>query len=215
MGNAVYWMGFGGFYAYQGGQVAEVPCEVSDYVFGRIDRTFHTHVTAVQVSEFSEIWWFYTSNGASENDSYVAYNYAPGTWQTGVLSRTTGVDRGVFAYPLMAGADKTIYSHEKGQVPAGFSVYAETGPIALGTGDTTFTARRVHSDEATQGEVTLTFKTRRDPNGTESTAGPYTPANPIGVRFTGRQMKMRIDGGQGSDWRVGAQRVEVEPRGRR
>jgi hypothetical protein len=215
VGNGVFWMGFGSFYAYQGGQVSELPCEVGDYVFGRMSRLLKTHITAFQVSEFSEVWWFYPSDGATENDSYVAYNYAQGTWQTGTLSRTTGIDRGVFYFPLMMGGDKTVYNHETGQVPAGFPVYAETGPIAIGTGDTTFTARRVHSDEATQGEVTLTFKTRRDPNGTESTAGPYAPANPIGVRFTGRQMKMRIDGVQGSNWRVGVQRVEVEPRGRR
>jgi len=214
-GTGAMWMGFGGFYAYQGGTVQEIPCEVSDYVFGRMSRLLQTHITSVQVSEFSEVWWFYPSTDATENDSYVAYNYAQGTWQTGTLPRTTGVDRGVFFYPLMMGADKTVYNHEKGVVPAGFPVYAESGPIALGTGETTFTARRVHSDEATQGGVTLTFKTRRDPNGTESTAGPYTPANPIGVRFTGRQMKMRVDGIQGSDWRVGVQRVEVAPRGRR
>ena len=215
VGSAVYWMGFGSFYAYQGGQVAEMPCDVSDYVFGRMSRLLQTHISAVQVSEFSEIWWFYPSAGAAENDSYVSLNYVQGTWQTGTLSRTAGVDRGVYYYPIMVGGDLSVYNHEFGQVPAGFSVYAETGPISIGAGETTFTARRVHSDEATQGGVTLTFKTKRHPNGTESTAGPYTPANPIGVRFTGRQMVMRIDGDEGEDWRVGVQRVDVEPRGRR
>ena len=215
VGNAVFWMGFGGFFTYQGGQVAELPCDVSDYVFGRMSRALQSHIAAVQVSEFSEIWWFYPSEGAAENDSYVAYNYVQGTWQTGSLSRTAGVDRGVFFSPLMIGGDFTVYGHEDGTVPAGNAVYAETGPIAIGTGEQTFTARRVYTDEATQGGVKMTFKTRRHPNGPETVSPPYSPENPMGVRFTGRQMVMRVDGNEGEDWRVGVQRVEVAPRGRR
>ena len=215
VGTGCLWMGFGSFWSYQGGQVSELPCEVSDYVFGRMSRLLQTHICTVQIAEFSEIWWFYPSTDATENDSYVCFNYAQGTWQTGNLARTTGVDRGVFFYPLMFGGDKTIYQHEKGTVPAGNDVFAESGPIALGSGETTFQARRVYTDEATQGGVTFTFKTRRHPNDTQSTHGPYTPANPMAVRFTGRQFTMRIDGDVGEDWRVGVQRVEGEPRGRR
>jgi len=215
VGNAVYWMGLGGFYAYQGGQVAELPCEVSDYVFSDISSFYRSHISAVQISEFSEIWWFYPSGSATENDRYVTLNYAQGTWQTGTLSRTAGVDRGVFLYPVMTGADLVVYNHEKSTVPAGFPVYAETGPISLGAGETTFTARRVYTDEDTQGGVKLTFKTKRHPNGPETVSPPYTPENPTGVRFTGRQIVMRVEGNEGEDWRVGVQRIEGEPRGRR
>jgi hypothetical protein len=213
-GGAV-WMGYGNFLIYSGGAVKELPCEVADYVFKNMSRVRASHVCAVQVSEFSEIWWFYPSMDASENDSYLTYNYAQGTWATGSLSRTTGVDRGVFFYPLMFGDDLTVYRHENGTVPAGFPVYAETGPIAPGAGDATFTALRLYPDEATQGEVTATFKTRYYPNGPESTHGPYTLAAPTSVRFTGRQMAMRIDGEEGKDWRVGVQRIDMEQRGRR
>jgi len=215
VGTGAMWMGFGSFYTYQGGQVQELPCEVSDYVFSRMSRRLQTHIATVQVSEFSEVWWFYPSTDAAENDSYVCYNYAQGTWQTGNLSRTTGVDRGVFFYPLMAGADKTVYSHETGVVPDGNDVFAESGPISLGSGETTFTAKRVYTDEATQGGVKFTFKTKRHPNGPETVSPPYSPENPMGVRFTGRQFVMRVEGNEGEDWRVGVQRVEVEPRGRR
>jgi hypothetical protein len=116
---------------------------------------------------------------------------------------------------MLFGADKKISLHEKGNVPAGNDVFAETGPISLGTGETTFTARRVHTDEDTQGGVKFTFKTRRHPNGPETVSPAYAPENPMGVRFTGRQMVMRIEGNEGEDWRVGVQRVEVAPRGRR
>jgi hypothetical protein len=40
-------------------------------------------------------------------------------------------------------------------------------------------------------------------------------ANPTSVRFTGRQLRMRIEGVNLADWRVGTMRVEVSGRGKR
>ena len=70
-------------------------------------------------------------------------------------------------------------------------------------------------DEKTQGDVDVTFKTRFHPNDTERTYGPYTPANPTSVRFSGRQFRMRVEGDQPHRWRVGTMRVDVVGGGRR
>jgi hypothetical protein len=70
-------------------------------------------------------------------------------------------------------------------------------------------------DEKTQGEVTTTFKSRFYPNGTERTYGPYTMSNPTSVRFSGRQIRMRIEGDDLSDWRVGINRIDAIAGGRR
>ena len=210
----VFWMGNGGFFVYSGGQVQRIPCDVSGYVFDDIGRFTGAHVSTVRIGKFSEIWWFYTTAAGTDNTRYVSFNYETGTWATGELARTAGTDQGIFPYPLILAGD-TPFEHEAGTVPAGNPVFAESGPIALGSGETTFQARRVYTDEATQGGVTFTFKTKRHPNDTQSTHGPYTPANPMAVRFTGRQFTMRVDGDVGEDWRVGVQRVEGEPRGRR
>jgi len=208
------WMGRGGFYIYSGGQVQRIPCEVSDYVFDDIGRFTGAHVSAVRIGEFSEVWWFYTTSTGTDNERYVSFNYERGTWSTGNLSRTSGIDRGVFPYPLMI-ADDTLYEHEAGTIPAGFPVYAESGPVGLNGGEQTFTALRLYPDEETQGDVTATFKTRLYPNATETSHGPYVLGNPTSVRFTGRQFRMRVDGATGRDFRVGAQRLDVQPRGRR
>jgi hypothetical protein len=70
-------------------------------------------------------------------------------------------------------------------------------------------------DEKTQGEVTATFKTRFYPNGPERSYGPYTMSTPTSVRFTGRQVRMRVEAVSNQNWRVGVMRLDVTPGGRR
>ena len=70
-------------------------------------------------------------------------------------------------------------------------------------------------DEKAQGEVNLTFKTRFYPNGTETSHGPFATSNPTSVRFTGRQIRMRVEGAALSDFRVGNMRVDIQAGGRR
>ena len=210
------WMGRRGFFSYAAGQVKRIPCEVSDYVFDDIGKYAGAHVHAVKVGEFSEVWWFYTTRTGTDNTRYVVLNYESGAWSTGTLSRTAGIDQGTFAYPLMMDSDQLLI-HETGTVPEGFPVFAESGPIKMqgSIGEQTVTALRLYPDERTQGEVTATFKTRLYPNAAESSHGPYVLGAPTSVRFTGRQISMRVDGVQGKDFRVGVQRLDIEPRGRR
>ena len=70
-------------------------------------------------------------------------------------------------------------------------------------------------DEKTQGDVQVKFKTRFYPNDTEREYGAYSMANPTSVRFTGRQIRMRIETKTLSDWRVGNNRLEVQAGGKR
>jgi hypothetical protein len=84
----------------------------------------------------------------------------------------------------------------------------------LGNGDQVMQVTELIPDEQTQGQVTTTFKTRFHPNDTERSYGPYTMANPTSVRFTGRQVRMRING-TAADWRVGVMRVDAKPGGQR
>jgi len=93
--------------------------------------------------------------------------------------------------------------------------YAETGAISLGSGDTVMKVVQMIPDELTQGDVTATFKTRFHPNDTERSYGAYTMSNPTSIRFTGRQVKMRIDGARLADWRIGTNRLQVVAGGKR
>ena len=108
-----------------------------------------------------------------------------------------------------------VWNHEQGLNYDSGSVFCETGPISIGKGDNIAKVTSVIPDEKTQGDVDLKFKTRFHPNDTERTFGPFNPTNPTSVRFSGRQIRMRVEGDQLAAWRVGTMRLETKAGGNR
>ena len=212
-----FWMGQKGFFGFDGNSVKEIPCEVHDYVFDDINVNQQSKIWAFSNSEFSEVWWFYPSEDSLEIDRYVAFDLLENHWLIGNLSRTGGVSRGIFRSPYLAGhnSDTDIYAHENGLNYDGSAIFCETGPISIGAGDQISKVTEVIPDEKTQGDVDLKFKTRFYPNATETTHGPFNPSNPTSVRFSGRQIRMRVDGVQAAAWRFGTMRLETKAGGRR
>ena len=213
--SGVIWMGARGFFAYSGGSVQSVPCDVADYVFSDLNKDQRSKVSCVVNSSWNEIWWFYPSADSIECDRYVAYDFVENIWITGEMDRTAGVDRGVFRYPMFIASDGTLYEHEIGYSYGSSTPYAETGPISLGSGDNIIKVVGLIPDEKNQGDVSATFKTRFYPNGTESEYGPFDMSNPTSVRFQGRQVRMRVEGVVATDWRVGIMRLDARKGGRR
>ena len=211
----VMWMGQRSFFVYSGGAVQALPCDVADYVFSDINSDQKSKVHAVVNSRFNEIWWFYPSESSTECDSYVSFDYAENIWTTGLIDRTAGVDRGVFRQPFWIAADGTLYEQEIGFNYGTQTPFAETGPIAIGVGEQVMSVRGMIPDEKTLGDVNATFKTRFYPTDTERDYGPYSMANPTSLRFTGRQIRMRVTGDAASDWRVGIMRLDAVAGGRR
>lgn len=213
----VFWMGQRGFFRFDGNSVQEIKCDVFDYVFGDFNQAQQSKVWSFANGQFGEIWWFYCSSNSTEIDRYVAFDYKENHWLIGELSRTSGVQRGVFRYPFMAGhnADSDIYDHEVGYNFDSSTTFAETGPISIGVGDQIARVTKLIPDEISQGDVDVTFKTRFYPNATETTHGPFTPANPTSVRFSGRQLRMRVEGQRAAQWKVGNMRIDANAGGRR
>lgn len=215
--EGAFWMGRDAFFVFDGSAARELPCEVSDYVFGEINNNQITKVYAVHNSSFGEIWWFYPSDGSLENDRYVSYDYRENHWEIGQIDRTCGIDLGVYDSPIWGDASGNLFNHE--QDPAfghgSYTPFAESGPISLGAGDQVMKVTSLIPDEATQGDVTVTFKSRFYPNAAETSFGPFSTANPTDVRFTGRQVRIRIDAARNADWRAGVMRIEAKAGGKR
>jgi hypothetical protein len=212
--SVAYWWSPAGFFVYDG-FVRPLKCDVLDYVVQNLSQPQRSKVYAVGNNQYGEVWWFYPSANSTEVDSYVAYNYREGHWTIGTLSRTAGTDRGVFTYPLMVSADGYIYEHEVGVGYDGAIPYAQSGPIEFGNGDRIMVARQLIADENTQGAVGVQFKTRFTPLGSEvvktyTIDSPYTP-----VRFSGRQIEMKVTGDSLTDWRVGVMRLDAVAGGER
>ena len=213
--EGAFWMGKKGFYTFNGSTATEIACEVADYVFDDLNPSQVSKVYAVHNSQFGEIWWFYPSASATENNRYVTLDYKEGHWATGILDRTAGVDQGIFVNPIWADASGNLYNQETGYTHGSVKPYAESGSISLGNGDTIMKVSKLIPDERTQGQVEVTFKTRFHPNDSETSHGAYTLSNPTDVRFTGRQVRVKIQGTANDNWRSGIMRIDAVPGGRR
>lgn len=213
--EGAFWMGKKSFFMFDGSVAKELQCEVQDYVFDNINSDQITKSFALNNSKYGEIWWFYPSEGSTEVDKYVAFDYKENHWHIGELTRTTGVDSGVFKHPILVDSSNKLYNHETGYTHGTLTPFVETAPISLGNGDQVMKVTKLIPDEATQGQVKVRFKTRFYPNDTETTHSLLTMGNPVSTRFIGRQIRMRIEGNGNNNWRVGVMRIEARPGGGR
>lgn len=191
--GAAYWMANGQFFRYDGA-VRQLPCDVSDYVFGDINMTQRAKIAAVPIDRYGEVWWFYPSASQSglENDRYVMLNYRSGTWAFGQLPRAAGSGAGVFSQPMLWGTDGRLYAHETGNDKGGQVPYVESGPLELGDGDKVIRIQSLIPDERFLGDVSAQFFGSFQPEDPEVSYGPYQLASRTNVRLTARQVRLRL-----------------------
>lgn len=220
--GTAFWMSRSGeFYTYSGGTPQPLACSVQRYVADNLDWRQADKVYAGTNSAHSEIWWFYPdSRDGSECSRYVAYNYAEGTWTVGSWDRTAWADAGVLQYPIATDSSGYLYYHEIGHTADGGAItaYVESAPLDLADGEQLLSVMRAVPDvEDLQGGMTLTFKGKRWPAGSETEHGPYTvlaTTEKIDFRMTARQMALRVDSASApSFWRLGALRLDLRPTG--
>lgn len=212
-GQAV-WMGRGGFFTYNG-YVSSLDCDVGDYVFRNLNVTQASKVTCRINANFGEVCWHYPSANSTEVDSYVVWNYRENHWAIGSLDRLAGVDAGITQYPMLTGTDGYVYEHEVGNNYGSSVPYLESGPIEAGNGDNVSYAMQFLSDDLTVGDVTLTLKSKFEPDGVETSTGPYTVTKRTDVRACGRQIRVRFDGSATASWRIGVPRLLLKEGGER
>ena len=101
--GVAYWMSTNGFFAFDG-TVKSLPCTVEDYVYDQADTTKGQQVYAGLNNQFTEVTWYYTSQGSDYNDQYVVFNYGEplqgGVWYIGTEARTSWIDATVYPNPV-------------------------------------------------------------------------------------------------------------------
>ena len=231
--DVVYWMGIDNFYIYAG-RTQQLPCTVRQKVFGDFNLSESDKVTSGINSEFSEIFWFYPSANATENDKYVIYNYGEKVWYFGSLARTAWLDRGTRSNPLAAGS-QYIFNHEIGFDDDGSAMtsFIESAAIDIGDGDKFTYIRRVIPDLTFLGSTNLsspqavfTIKSRRFPGASFDNTDAGTAIGSISgdvetfteqlhLRSRGRAFAVRVEStALGTKWKLGSPRVDLRPDGR-
>ena len=213
------WMGRSGFFNWNG-SVDSLPCDVEDYVYSDINLDQLAKVAAGANPVFEEVWWFYPSAQSVENDRYVVWNYRENIWYIGELSRTAWFPPGVLMSPLATTPDGQVYRHEDGWTADGAPLTSERFAEAAGlqisdTGGRLMVVKRMIPDERSQGETQMRFTLRNTPNGEAREVGPVSLSNYTDLRFTARQVGVRVEGAADAPWRAGLPRFEVTPGSRR
>ena len=242
--NITYWMGVDRFYMYSG-RVETLPCSLWQYIYNDINKDQGFQVFAGGNDGYSEVWWFYCSNGSDTIDKYVIYNYLERTWAYGSMVRTAWLDSPLRQYPMAADYNRRMLYHEaavddvSGETPVPINAYIQSSDFDIGDGHNFGFVWRILPDVNFNGSnvnnpyVTMKVKPR------QNSGAPYGAAdNPrvtsddnftsaptynvqeftgqVYTRLRGRQLAFRIESDSlGVSWQLGSPRIDIRNDGRR
>ena len=242
--NIAYWMGISTFYYYDG-TVKTLPCDVRSYVFDDFNQDQADQVVCGSNEQFDEIWWFYCSAGATQNDRYVVYNYVENVWYYGNLARSAWLDSDLRDFPVAATFGNKLVNHEKGVddnesgTPTAFTANITSAQFDLDDGDRFMLINKMLPDMTFEGSTADSPAATMTLNPLENSgSGRYDPASVGGnssatvtrtavvpveeftgqvfTRVRGRQMSIKIESTElGVTWKLGAPRMDMRPDGRR
>ncbi len=233
-----YWMSQDSFYLFDG-TVKKLPCTVEQFVFDNINQTGAENAFAGHNGEFNEVLWFYPRTGSDQINAVVAYNYLEQTWWVGTLSRTSWVDREVYDSPIGTEYDTTAtannetilgltngatqaYLHETGNDADGqaMTAYVKSGSVEIGDGNDIMIVQKLIPDVQNQsGVLNMDLEFKYYPNNSNSVIKTTTFTDTtdfVSLRGRGREFTVNVvSNTTGTAWRLGTQRFDIQPDGRR
>ena len=233
-----YWMSQDSFFLFDG-SVKKLPCTVEQFIFNNLTVTGAENAFAGHIGEFNEIMWFYPRTGSDTINAIVAYNYTEGTWWTGTLDRTTWLDREVYDNPvatdylptttannevisgLTDGATQ-LFLHETGNNGDGAAItaFVKSGVVQIGEGnDFSFVSKLIPDIEDQEGTLNAKLEFKNYPNNSTSvtkTVSFQDNTDFVSLRGRGREFTVNVvSNTTGTAWRLGTQRFDIQPDGRR
>ena len=233
-----YWMSQDSFFLFDG-SVKKLPCTVEQFIFNNLNVTGAENAFAGHNGEFNEIMWFYPRTGSDTINAIVAYNYTEGTWWTGTLDRTTWLDREVYDNPvatdylptttannevisgLTDGATQ-LFLHETGNNGDGAAItaFVKSGVVQIGEGnDFSFVSKLIPDIEDQEGTLNAKLEFKNYPNNSTSvtkTVSFQDNTDFVSLRGRGREFTVNVvSNTTGTAWRLGTQRFDIQPDGRR
>ena len=233
-----YWMSQDSFFLFDG-SVKKLPCTVEQFIFNNLNVTGAENAFAGHNGEFNEIMWFYPRTGSDTKNAIVAYNYTEGTWWTGTLDRTTWLDREVYDNPvatdylptttannevisgLTDGATQ-LFLHETGNNGDGAAItaFVKSGVVQIGEGnDFSFVSKLIPDIEDQEGTLNAKLEFKNYPNNSTSVTKTVSFQDNtafVSLRGRGREFTVNVvSNTTGTAWRLGTQRFDIQPDGRR
>ena len=233
-----YWMSQDSFFLFDG-SVKKLPCTVEQFIFNNINVTGSENAFAGHNGEFNEIMWFYPRTGSDQINATVAYNYLEQTWWTGTLSRTTWIDREVYDNPIATEYSSTatannevisgltdgassVFLHETGNNGDGQAItaFVKSGVVQIAQGDEfAFVSKIIPDIEDQEGVLNAKLEFKNYPNNSTSvtkTTSFTDTTDFVSLRGRGREFTVNVvSNTTGTAWRLGTQRFDIQPDGRR
>ena len=238
-----YWMGQDKFYKYDG-RVQTLRCDLRQYIYSDINRTQFAQVFSGTNEGFNEVWWFYCSQDSTTIDKYVIYNYAEDLWYYGSMARSAWLDTALRSYPVAATYVNNLVYHENGVddnttgTPAAIEASITSAQYDIGDGHNFAFVYRMLPDLTFRGstagttpQVTMYLQGLNNSGSGITQTGDagvtYSGSAPsvinvdqytgqIYIRIRGRQMQMKLTSNTlGTQWQLGAPRIDLRPDGRR
>ena len=233
-----YWMSQDSFFLFDG-SVKKLPCTVEQFVFNNINVTGSENAFAGHNGEFNEIMWFYPRTGSDQINAIVAYNYLEQTWWTGTLSRTSWIDREVYDNPVateysttaiannevisgLSNGASSVFLHETGNNGDGAAItaFVKSGVVQIGEGnDFAFVSKLIPDIEDQEGTLNAKLEFKNYPNNSVSvikTVAFEDNTDFVSLRGRGREFTVNVvSNTTGTAWRLGTQRFDIQPDGRR
>ena len=237
--GVTYWMGIDKFYLYDG-RVQTLSCDLRRYVFQDLNIEQRQQIYGGTSEAYNEIWWFYCSLDSTVNDRYVVYNYLEKIWYYGTMGRTAWLDSGLQPFPLAATYSNRLVNQEDGiddqetNTPVAIDAYISSSEFDINDGHNFGFVYRIIPDltfagsTANAAQVTMTLYPMQNSGSGVSYEGsaPVTRSTTYNIteQFTG-QIYTRVRGRQiifkiqsttvGTNWQLGAPRIDFRPDGRR
>ena len=150
------------------------------------------------------------------------YNFLEKLWYVGTIDRTCFHDVDIFDRPYGFSSNGTLYIHETGKNDDAQNLKAtlKTSEFDIGDGDKLMFIDRIIPDHTIEREFNYQINYKKYPQGTESfEKGPFrvTPSTrKFHPRIRGRQASITYSTSvQGSDFRLGSDRISIKPDGER
>lgn len=222
--GVLYWMTRSQFVRFNG-FVEAIPNQgdMRDFVFEGMNLGQQTKCFAAYNSLRREVWFFYPSTDSDEIDRYVLVSIDSFAWANGTVEdfpRTAWADAGVFDRPILAGTDGYLYAHESGEDANGAALLKsiQTGLVEIQDGNPSMDIFGFIPDMRDQaGDVDLVIVTQDKPNSPQVESETFTLATDterVDTREHGRAMALRWSSETlGGRFRLGQQRVDVQPAG--
>lgn len=217
--DKVVWMGPSNFFMFDGA-LRHLPCDVSEAVFGDINKDQREKIYAGRNRQFNEVWWFYPGANNPNNTKYVVWNYAMNIWYTGEINRAATEDNGIFEYPIAATVDGFLYEHENGWTDNGSEIgqsrWARSGMLTIGDGNNIVFVRRAIPDRDPSTAFGIRLRTAEWPESEATQSTKLQTASPkMDFRISGRHVQIELVGLKDEAWQFGRLRLDVVPAGGR